>query len=322
MLFFDVGKMGRYLYHFPPPFKGGKMVQLYRKKAIIVGVAMTILETARSWISKGFSVIPVRYRDKRPDIRLLPGRQWGIFQTRLPLDTELLSWFPSRLHNLAIITGWNNLVVVDFDNQDVFDCWWHLFPIRTYMVKTARGMHVYLKVNRMPANYHGDFIDVKAKGGYVLIPPSIHPSGFEYQVFLDLPIMEVEKLNVVVPDDLLSVRETPVNVFIPPPAISLPDDLWESVEHVTDEDLVKKVRKKNLLDFFPGAIRTSNDNRWWIARCPFHDDHNPSFWIDTTRQICGCYAGCTPKPLDVINLYARLYGLTNRDAIFALAKMI
>ena len=43
-------------------------------------------------------------------------------------------------------------------------------------------------------------------------------------------------------------------------------------------------------------------------------------WVDTARGICGCYAGCTPKPFDVIDLYARLHGLDNRDAIKQLAR--
>jgi hypothetical protein len=45
-------------------------------------------------------------------------------------------------------------------------------------------------------------------------------------------------------------------------------------------------------------------------------------WVDTGRQICGCYAGCTPKPLDVIDLYARMQGITTKEAIHELRTRI
>jgi hypothetical protein len=52
----------------------------------------------------------------------------------------------------------------------------------------------------------------------------------------------------------------------------------------------------------------SGDARWWMARCPLHDDQHESLWIDNKNGLCGCLAGCTSKPLDVINLYQRLHG--------------
>jgi len=53
--------------------------------------------------------------------------------------------------------------------------------------------------------------------------------------------------------------------------------------------------------------------RFVPAHCPFHDDKEPSFWIDTDRNLWGCHA-CGVRG-DVINLYARLKGLTNTEAI-------
>ena len=73
-------------------------------------------------------------------------------------------------------------------------------------------------------------------------------------------------------------------------------------------------------DFFPSAIESGGNGRWKLARCPFHDDHNPSFWIDTKQQLCGCHSGCTPLPLDVIGLYARLHGIDNTAAIKEMAR--
>ena len=50
-----------------------------------------------------------------------------------------------------------------------------------------------------------------------------------------------------------------------------------------------------------------------IGCCPFHDDHNPSFWVDAKRNLWGCFA-CGYKG-DVINLHARKENRTLQAAI-------
>jgi hypothetical protein len=71
------------------------------------------------------------------------------------------------------------------------------------------------------------------------------------------------------------------------------------------------------LDLVRSADSTSKiygeGKRFITLRCPFHDDKEPSFWIDTTRNLWGCHA-CGVRG-DVINLYARLNGLTVPEAI-------
>ena len=281
-----------------------------------------LLEIATKWVRAGFSVIPIIYHDKRPDTRLLPEGEWGVFQKRLPSDTDLLRWFPSRLHNIGIVTGWNNLVVVDFDVQDAFEMWHYLYPIDTYMVKTRRGMHVYLKVAQPVPNYHGDFLDIKSAGGYVLMPPSIHPSGFEYKVFSDANILEIESLSILLPPELMPAREY-TNPIMPAPVPQYTEqDPWTSAEQAQeiDDHIIETIReRKSILDFIQGATKSSHDGRWYKGLCPFHDDRTPSLWIDMTRKICGCH-GCNFKPMDVINLVSRLYGISNIDAIHCLAK--
>ena len=54
----------------------------------------------------------------------------------------------------------------------------------TVEVITARGRHIYFKCPQEPvrnsAGRIGAHIDVRGDGGYVLCPPSIHPSGRHY----------------------------------------------------------------------------------------------------------------------------------------------
>ena len=46
-------------------------------------------------------------------------------------------------------------------------------------------------------------------------------------------------------------------------------------------------------------------NRSGMARCPFHEDHNPSMKVDDRFYCFGCGASG-----DVINFTARLFGLS------------
>ena len=291
-----------------------------------------ISRTAQSWILSGQSVIPIRYRDKRPEIAA-----WEPYKSQLPSPTEIIHWFPDKRHNLAIITGVRGLAVIDFDSMDRF-IYWQLWATckgmpayyvaqTTYKVQTARGIHVYIRLPHDERNRSLEGIDIKAKGGYVLAPPSIHPSGVPYKaVNPGAPIVQVEALSDILPAALLT-RDTelpdtvrlPLNYINP---VTYSNDPWAVAEgQEPGPDLVTRIRKTfRVEDFFPGAVASSSDRRWMLALCPFHDDKTPSFWLDTQRQICGCYAGCTMKPLDVINLFGRLHGLNNRDAILMMAK--
>jgi len=277
-----------------------------------------LFETALDWVSKGFSVIPIKYRDKKPSIHT-----WEPYQTQLPDITILQIWFASRLTNIALITGWNHLVVVDFDQIDVFRFWFSLYPLQTYMVKTSRGIHVYLQVDNPPKNYHSDLLDIKAERGYILIPPSIHPSGAQYVCYQDRPILRIQDLAEVLPAEFTPAPEVvDAGPFHTEQAIT--SDPWESAEQaiILDADIVNKIRQnQSILGLLPNAERSSRDGRWYVSLCPFHNDHSPSLWIDTKHGLCGCRK-CNIKDMDVINLYARLHNVTNQQAIFDLARSL
>jgi DNA primase len=77
---------------------------------------------------------------------------------------------------------------------------------------------------------------------------------------------------------------------------------------------VEEVKRSHRIEDYINDITFTGDH-WGVAKCPFHEDANPSFWVDTEKQLCGCFSGCTTVPLDVINLVARLNNLSNSDAI-------
>lgn len=86
--------------------------------------------------------------------------------------------------NVGIVTGTpsGGLVVLDFDGiatGDVLGSEPSALAKRTLVVRTARGWHVYAREPGVPScRWRG--VDVKAEGGLVVAPPSIHPSGHRY----------------------------------------------------------------------------------------------------------------------------------------------
>ena len=92
--------------------------------------------------------------------------------------------------NIGIPTGQiNNIFVVDVDGEQGIESLNHLELIYGKLdaptVKTGKGKHLYFK---MPENVElkcstskiADHIDIRANGGYVVAPPSIHENGHQY----------------------------------------------------------------------------------------------------------------------------------------------
>jgi len=141
---------------------------------------------ALEYLARGWSVIPVEPRGKRPLVA------WLEFQDRRPTAAEVAGWFgrwPEA--NLGIVTGVvSGLVVLDVDAghggaQSLAGLESAHGPLpRTITVATGGGgRHLYFshpggivhnKVGLAPG------IDLRGDGGCVVAPPSLHPSGRRY----------------------------------------------------------------------------------------------------------------------------------------------
>jgi len=150
------------------------------------------IEKYRAW---GLCLIPIAPRAKNPLVK------WQQYQHRKPTETELSTWFSSNSSNIAIVCGAisGNLVVTDIEkeNQDLYIAISEYCQERfgkkidelTPVVKTGGGgYHIYWRVKNLPQLYHpaGEerkhIPDIQSEGGYVLAPPSIHPSGNPYRL--------------------------------------------------------------------------------------------------------------------------------------------
>lgn len=143
----------------------------------------TTLETALQWRALGIACIPTLAGSKRPALA------WKRYQSEMPTVQKLKAWFGSGGYGLAVVTGWRGLAVVDWDKPAKMRAWVvsPLFPLSiqaaaaTYKVRTRKGYHLYFFVAEPTHCWRGDGVDIKANGGYVLAPPTIHPSGHQYE---------------------------------------------------------------------------------------------------------------------------------------------
>jgi energy-coupling factor transporter ATP-binding protein EcfA2 len=146
-----------------------------------------ILERARDYVRRGFSVIPLQVGGKKPLVA------WTDYQTRRPTDDELLDWFAEEntfglvgSPNVGIVTGSiSGVDVIDCDSREAVDLATKHGIGTVPTVKTGRGFHFYFAHAEGVRNFQkrDDLpgIDLRADGGYVVAPPSVHESGAIYR---------------------------------------------------------------------------------------------------------------------------------------------
>lgn len=147
------------------------------------------LHEALRYLKKGWSIFPVSAPDREPMLK------WKEFQTRQPSVAEVQAWW-RRWPNagIAIVTGRvSGLVVVDIDPRKGGNVE-GLPPTDLTSWTGGGGMHYFYAY---PENFEGSVPqqangpahpdeqrrgkDVRGDGGYVVAPPSIHPSGKVYR---------------------------------------------------------------------------------------------------------------------------------------------
>lgn len=149
-----------------------------------------LLSMALEYERLGFSVIPLLPRDKRPNGPLLPLNAerkptWTPFQIECADSDRILVWWDkSETANVGIVCGQvSGVVVLDVDGPEGSDQLTGRDMPRTPYVATGKGWHYYFahpgfEVSNFARKLPG--LDFRGDGGYVVAPPSIHPSGSTY----------------------------------------------------------------------------------------------------------------------------------------------
>jgi Bifunctional DNA primase/polymerase, N-terminal/Primase C terminal 1 (PriCT-1) len=148
-----------------------------------------MIRAALAFAKKGMAVFPCRPRDKRP------ATANGLKDATTSADAIQAWWQHSPDYNIGVATGAvSGIFVVDIDGVDAeaelrkLEAEHGALPASVEAI-TARGRHVYFKWPDQPvrnsASKIAPGVDTRGVGGYVLAPPSVHPSGRRYEWSVD-----------------------------------------------------------------------------------------------------------------------------------------
>jgi hypothetical protein len=177
---------------------------------------MSMLDWVHHYRDLGLHPVPCEPGGKRPLI------EWRPYQERQPTLEEVDEWWTDWPEaNIALVVG-RGIVVVDLDGPEAPELLTLAgldMPVDAPRVKTGRGEHIYLRLppgrtarNRTaflatpPGRATKSQVDLRADGGYVLAPPSLHPNGSRYEWLVKLTSLDAIPL---VPDSLLEMRAEP-----------------------------------------------------------------------------------------------------------------
>lgn len=166
-----------------------------------------LLNAALYYASLGWSVIPIRPKDKKPALK------WEQYQTGRASEEQIRDWWEKWPRaNVGVITGGiSGIIVLDVDGpegrESIAD---KDLPPTTCAITGSGGYHYIFKhpggevrnfARRLPG------LDLRGDGGYIVAPPSIHPNGNTYEWGLP-PEMEQPRFPPAWLKDLMGVRSS------------------------------------------------------------------------------------------------------------------
>jgi hypothetical protein len=166
---------------------------------IAVTTEQGLIPSVKAAINRDFHVFALTPKDKRP----LPGSA-GFKDSKSPSDPQVLSpWNEDPTRNIGIDLGASDLSVLDFDKPELMPEW--VQQLKTYKVRTSKGIHVYFRGARKTTKLRvdGQIVgDLKSIGGYVLGENSLHPDGPVYTAIDDSPIVALpERVSELLRND-------------------------------------------------------------------------------------------------------------------------
>jgi Bifunctional DNA primase/polymerase, N-terminal/Primase C terminal 1 (PriCT-1) len=156
---------------------------------------MTLLaREAEVLAHNGFKIFPCKPKDKVPAV------PWKDHATS-DLEVVRAWWGAWPQCNIGIAMGkLSGVFVLDIDGEEGEASLRKLesehgpLPQDTIEARTARGRHLYFRMPPHPisnsAGLVGPHLDIRGDGGYVIAPPSVHPSGDVYRWAKDIDAFE------------------------------------------------------------------------------------------------------------------------------------
>lgn len=306
-------------------------------------------EALRYGYGSGFYILPLDVCGKTPLASLVPN---GLRDASSDPEQILDWWTKEPNANIGFVPGLSYLLGIDVDGSAGRESLKELeaklgeLPIR-WQVRSGReegGDHYYFRVpailNIKNLNGWREGIDLKFKGGYMILPPSVHASGNRYRCIQGpftrenkaaaLPkswivVLPLQSSPAAVRDNTVGQKRTAVGEMESPMirAIQLVREarsktecrtfpVWLSFQDVKDR---ARGKWKRLLEYlFPGFTEAEpHGNRW--GTCPVCGKKGTFKLFDDFNDTgtCICYK-CHAKGGDGIATLAWLFGCSPHDA--------
>ena len=169
-----------------------------------------------------------------------PLSEHGFKQATTDPATIAKWWEKTPSAMIAVPTGKaSGFWVLDIDDPETFLANCAIDLPDTRQVKTGRGVHFYWRFgdvevrNSQKTQKNGQSVwpfpdlpgaDVRGEGGYVIVPPSLHPNGARYEILNDTAIAEApaELLRIVTKQWRCTEQD------VPPLPVEMKSSLWEA----------------------------------------------------------------------------------------------
>lgn len=269
-----------------------------------------LLSAALAYAERGWFVFPLIPRTKRPIT------ENGVLDASNNHHQVLEWWQAFPAANIAFQTG-ELFDVLDIDGNQSVPALLEILG-RDYrhsgpVVSTGKGKHLYfahLEGSRNRAGLLGGKLDYRGSGGYVVAPPSIHPSGRIYQW----------DENRDYRADLPELPQTLVTIIKPPIANTAPQVAINRGGLTAHDASLLMTAKGDLINRRPPIIEVATAlgllvkpmGSHFVTNCIFHNDPGPSMVLYIQQDKFHCY-GCEAHG-DSFDLQARV-DMTGRRAL-------
>lgn len=146
---------------------------------------MTTNEYAIEYLNSGWSILPVKPEEKRPYMM-----NWLQYTHSRATREMVENWFKSLSGaGIGVVTGKiSNMVVLDVESycKTPIEELLKIYPTQMYSRTGSGGYHLFYqyptgvsKVSNRVGIFEG--ADLRADGGFIVLPPTIHPSGGRYE---------------------------------------------------------------------------------------------------------------------------------------------
>src|SRR5215207_866418 len=190
------------------------------------------IDAAKTYLDKGFSIIPLKGKSKEPAIK------WTPYQSSYPKGTDLVQWFSNSDTNIAIVTGKISAIfAIDIDSEEAAEYYNNKINAcgdeqlisannNTMKIKTGLGntniifgFNIQEYVNEKLENLilwkdnKNDHSEIRIKGekSYVVAPPSIHPNGKKYTLVNGMNPITLSKEQIKKIMDLFTIKNNDNN---------------------------------------------------------------------------------------------------------------